>query len=208
MKLLDLIEKFSDHSPVLGGQEIRLGGNPRARSSSLDQYEVVSVLRKHGWDYLSSGNHALVFARDDQPQWVLKINTVRDRGFTRFYSMAKRSDNEHFPEVSRMGLLDILGVPVYAVQVERLTDADTTSRRHLRRCLQNSSGDFFAGADKNKKLAQRYPEWYPALAMIRPLFGLTTRDGQQHYQNDVGGSNIMFRGNIPVLIDPLFPGID
>lgn len=207
MNLLDLLqEKFTDMSPQVGSQGLRKGPPTRkgafgVSDQSLSPNDVVNKwFVQHGWNIISTGHWSRVYENPAQPNWVLKVMPGRDRGYMRFWSIAKNSNNIHFPEVGKMGVMDIPGgQSVYCVMIEKLSP--TCYDKPLQKLLFRN----LYSRQKDEAVAEQWPTWYDAfLEIYKVLRKTNSQDGRYWYQNDLGGQNIMWRGNIPVIIDPIY----
>ncbi len=143
MRLTDLKEKFTDRSiPVSSGYELpRKKDGTAYRPGAWDPQHRSrrawsDILDKQGWTHIGRGMSGSAFTNPAHPDQVLKVFTPKDRGYMRFYSMAKRTDNPHFPEVGRMGYLDYEDDEteepsrVFAVTVEKLTPTSVEEVGH------------------------------------------------------------------------------
>lgn len=199
MKLLDLFEKFVDEPPQVGDQTARLGSFKR---NSDAPYSPVEALDKAGWRYIGGGAFSQVFKNPKLPGKVLKVIENKDIGWTRFYSMAKRSDNEHYPEVSRMGILDLDGQPHYAVLMEELIPSHRIPGRDSEDLVKGINRYYRNGdADLLNELieARGWTRLMEVVDAIKSLFQNT----RIYYVPDIKTDNIMWRGRIPVFTDPI-----
>jgi hypothetical protein len=201
MKLLDLIEKFVDQTPEVDGEQATARSFPGRgqKWSSKERLDVLDGLQlfmeQRGWKILGTGYFASVFESPKVPGMVLKLMPRRDQGYMRFYSMAKRSDNPHFPVVSRLGVMNVPD-PMYAVLLEKLEPKDYSRVDYIVSPMK----DFFRGDIDQlpNYISREYPELEKALAMARSLLR-----GNKGYNDDLHSSNIMWRGNVPVITDPI-----
>lgn len=209
MKLHNLLwEKFTDIDAELNSELARPGPVTRRDYPTVeaDRQRISDYIKAQGWSYLGHGAFSVSFTKSDTP-WVMKVMTETDPGYIRFYSLAKRSDNPHFPEVGRMGVLKIpLGgkiVPVHVVMLEKLNDSPPRGVVDIR-----SDISLYAESPSrfplSKSITDRFPELESAL---NELVGLKSKkvsySDQPMYRIDLHSGNIMYRGNTPVIIDPL-----
>jgi len=219
MNLLSLFEKFQDEPlPQVGTPGGRVNppvGDGRGAPEGAD-----STLRQSGWTRIGQGAYGSAYTHQSKPGWVMKV-FWKDPAYIRFYSLAKRSQNPHFPEVSRMEVMSFPSekgpVSVYAVLVEllgRYRGQDEAIPYQLSKFSAIYLGgreEFFAKQARQsaakeywntKKLVQlTWPKWIPALDEIR---GVMQRGS---YVEDTHTGNIRWReGVYPVLIDPLYYG--
>jgi len=212
MRIRELNEKFSDIQPPVGqGHERgRVGDGSLPRRGVLDVY-----LGQQGWDLLNQGVFSRVYWNEKNPQWVLKITPEHDRGYFRLYSLSKRTENVHFLNVGRLGMLRIPvpGRPdymVYSAMIERLSSHGPLQQRvivAIREYLEDA-------ATKDPQIEQKWPDFYPGLDLVRGTLGLRPnqlfpgRTGRVssyllQYTLDVKEANVMYRGDIPVFTDIL-----
>jgi len=131
MNLSDLNEKFTDRVPAetslaSPGNIEDWGKSKPIPWNANDATTLNGKLKERGWEVIGIGMGARVYKNPSYPNWVMKAFTPKDRGYMRFYSMAKRSENPHFPEVGRMGYLDFEETDdyprrVFVVMIEQLT---------------------------------------------------------------------------------------
>lgn len=223
MKLLDLFEKFRDQTPELGGYEAR--PQPYKDFSYGEHHESFDKLIKDaGWTYVNSGLMASVYEHPKYPGQVMKVLYRKDSGYLRFYSMAKRSDNPHYPEVSRLGVIKFPDtrrrtgwdspnpdITTYAVMLEKLNRYPSFPNQD-NDDVDNFTTSFAEIIRGYARFDKPLPEWIdekwpllrPALELIKKYATMMKR-GSSHrqYGVDIHSGNIMWRGNFPVITDPL-----
>ncbi len=225
---ISLQEKFTNVGANVGGQDASKGpmGNPTYTPSrptaSLNAIEW--YMAQQGYERLGTGNSANAYEDPKNPGWILKILPHRDRGYFRFYAMAKNSQNEHFPEVGRMGVLNMNyhGKPfsAYAVMVEKLEKNENANAGIF---AYESERYLLTQQPLSKEYTMRWPKWVSALDEVRELAGMVKIPGDDWtkgdaipagwemantktkfwYGVDLHDQNIMWREGIPVIIDPL-----
>lgn len=166
--------------------------------------EIRNYLTRGGWTFLGSGASASVFEKDN-PDLVLKVIHDRDNGFKAFWSLCKRSDNPHLLTVTKFGRFAFpLKSGKYTadvVMMERLeylgpgwTEEEFVNFViHSERYLNGRIGK---DSPVMKEISRKYPEWILALDAIRPL-------RSDKIFIDLHSENVMFRGDVPVITDPL-----
>ncbi len=163
---------------------------------------VIEYMKREGWTYIGEGLNAVVFGRPDSP-WVLRL-TDWDPGYLRFWSIAKHSENIHLPEVSRYGKVSFTTDDMehhvgFQSLVEKLTMGGPNEELLIR-----STRDFFDARTRGflpEEVEHLYPEWRDALELIRSAN--LGRNGRYKYMTDIHRGNIMYRGDVPVITDPL-----
>lgn len=215
MKLRNLSEKFVDQEAAYGELKPRKGGVNRDWSD-YDQTKTTqkkNILKQNGWREIGSGFFSTVYANRNVKDKVLKVFKGQDKGWTRYYSLAKRSDNPHFPIVSRLGVLDLLGEPHYCCLMEKLEpaflnhDSETNDFAWAIKRYMHHRDEYFVDLYEEK-----YPDLMEALNEIGKLALPWTpgpnsrlRSGDtMKYALDMKPDNIMWRGDIPVFTDPVY----
>lgn len=208
MRLVDLQERYSGREiPNLAPQ----GGKP-ALKRTRDPIRglatgIMEYMKERDWHYRNGGHFGGVFVNLQEPDVVLKI-LPRDTGYLRFYSIAKRSENPHFPEVGKIRTMQIGETPLYGLMIEKLQPYDGRYDEKARPITHGRPFDSYlslsiveyieADDDQNFKVFDRlWPQLRPAVDKVKSVLGA-------RYLHDIGSSNIMWRkGEFPVLIDPL-----
>ncbi len=197
-------EKFRDESPELA-PDIPLSKGPRLSRPLNRGRDFTAWMEQRGWNKIGQGGYADVFYSEKQPQQVLKV-FHDDPGYIRFWAAAKNTDNPHFPEVSRMGrfafVQDDQHVSLIGVLIEKLERVPPGENyddlydlvRDIRFYLSTSTRELPLG------ITQRYPELQSALDILKKIN--TGSQGNPKYRLDITGSNILWRGDLPVISDP------
>lgn len=203
MRIRDLSEKFIDQTPEVDGNRATSRSFPNRIYRRLNTEEIIDLQKnlidymgEQGWDYIGKGHFSMVFESPKSPGMVLKLMPERDSGYMRFYSHAKRSDNPHFPVVSRMGVMNIPD-PMYAVLIEKL---QSYSYVYVAR-LVDPIMDFMIDDqeyDLPSWIDEKYPQLRSALLEVKAMTGTKAR-----YISDLHNANILWRGDFPVIADPL-----
>lgn len=166
--------------------------------------DAVVRLRNAKYEKIGYGWFADVFAKIGDP-YVLKLYSTGDIGYAGFLKFAM--DNQDDQHVVR-----IKGKPMRindeysAVRLERLKTngrimigeyefshlSSIIAKAYLKTTPLNDQYKGFVNV-----MRQRYPGW---LESIYRLCDFAFREG---LDEDLGTGNVMFRGNVPVLVDPL-----
>ena len=202
----------------LTGAKSRLRSLPDQMSLSSDSTEREDWQKKLadlGFSILGQGFFGMVFSNPSLP-YVLKIFTARDHAYVVWlkYCLSHR-DNPHVPKFR--GKMIRLSGDVYAVRMEKLTaDADQSywvvvlADAVLRAIehksdLENVIRAYYYNEDivlaKLQELEQEFPELLATLETV-----VTIYQKGQSLGHDVHPGNIMYRGRIPVITDPLSSG--
>lgn len=165
------------------------------RPDSLD--EVRPILRAHGYDMVGEGTFAYVWAKAEAST-VLKIFTVRDKAFLAYANFVMRhQDNPHFPRY--VGKLIRINDDWRAVRMERLTamtdhDVIWDIGEYL-----NYQTRYSEWPDEPEKPAA-FTAWPKLQAACDLIVDFLFENRVKH---DIHEDNIMLRGSVPVLTDPV-----
>lgn len=206
MKLLDLLnEKFTDMDLEMSGVKPRKGSFKRTTSDMSVHNSREEILADNGWERIGAGAFSSVYANEAYPDRVLKVFSNRDPGWTRFYSMAKRSENPHFPEVARLGIMDFNGQSFYVCLIERLTssyEVEENPTRFMDAIKSYIGSESYDEYEEDQEWAfTRWPHLRQACDMIKDL--LVVKPVPFRYYPDIKLANIMWRGTTPVFSDPV-----
>lgn len=151
-------------------------------------------MKEHGFTNLGSGAFASVYEKPGYP-WVFKLfhNDVAYLAWLN-YVVAHQS-NEHVPKIK--GKPFRINDKVFAVRMEKLDRmSDNWYDNEL---LSNIA---YGGISRDAKTAFKalgHPDLIPVMDAIYAMSHDTTKD----WRVDTHGGNIMMRGNVPVITDPL-----
>lgn len=227
MRLRDLSEKFSNQEPPV--QSPRTGVkrppwlNREFDSRGRSRRGIDDTVDMHGWMRIGQGAYGMAYSNPAYPNNILKVFTMEDIGYVRFYSLAKRSENPHFPEVSYLRYIDYEDPDndeiyrAYVLMLEKLSPVQTEEQANLAEFLIyltegaiDRNGDItpygrnyydpariqFLGDSYGVSIWQIYPQLEEACRLLQGVLKNKT------YNNDLHLGNIMFRGNVPVFSDP------
>ena len=156
--------------------------------------EFTSELEKYGFKQIGSGMFSAVFKKAGYP-WLFKI-FHRDPAYLEFLKWAiLHQDNPHVPKIK--GKLIKINEDTYAVRMEplrklilgnnlRLTKMYYTLEKYI------GSHDPLSSNDKIW-LKQNFPKMIELIEALQ----------KSKYHIDIHSGNMMMRGGIPVIIDPL-----
>jgi hypothetical protein len=158
------------------------------------------LLNKHGFREIDSGQFASIYANPKFP-YVLKV-FEGDSCYQMYCEIVlTNQSNPHFPKFRGrpMLIIETLNGAVYAIRMERLTPHPNTSEiRSLIDYMGSRMGR--SGYNVTKERAAAYRKAYPKLnAAISLIKGLL----KYGCVGDFKYANIMMRGDVPVLIDPV-----
>lgn len=212
---LVLMDKFSDFQPKIGNDV----DSNQSGESIRDEY-----MAQRGWTRIGSGAFGTVFKNPTQPGWVLKLFGW-DPAYMRFYSLAKRTDNPHFPEVSRMGTVVVPisrlrpEVKFNAVMIEELAPFHSNQSDLFQAMVDYADWYLNTRFPDHRpaalaKLApvveSAYPHFRAACELLRPIIdkpaplsAVARARGiqQRSYWHDGKDENYRLRGDTPVFTD-------
>ena len=160
---------------------------------------AAAILRGVGYKRIGTKGTAYgwVFYKPGEKS-VLKLYKDEDYAFTDFVDFCLKANNDHFPRFSRRSI-PIKHTSYRAVKIELLTEGDDHERRNFVRMFDVYRLD--------KEYAE--DEWGKEYPSLLEAFGLLC-DHFEHNKAitfDLHFKNFMFRGNVPVIIDPIIPNI-
>jgi hypothetical protein len=157
--------------------------------------DLTDVLRTNGWKRLGGGQAGTVYHNGKHPN-VVKV-FMRDSEYLKYFMYVKdHQDNPHVPKVR--GKTMRVGTEGLAVRMEPLTplqgDYDPLIRKYIDPKLPFNI-DYLLAPDNTEWLAAHYPYF---LKLIQDIFELSDT-------LDWHSANLMKRGNVLVITDPLAP---
>lgn len=173
------------------------------RPSEESYFDVIDAfVSKHKLE-VDGGGHADIYMPLGKP-YVWRAWT-KDLGYESFLKYIERnSSNPHLPKVlSRVREEPIKhkGVPhnvtLKFVKLERLTPLRDGELHSLLRAIQGSNQEF---------IEQRVPAVWRNVISRHKSFFATVRDLIERGADDIGHGNVMMRGEVPVIIDPVHSG--
>jgi hypothetical protein len=166
------------------------------RKQSLDTF--MDFLDEHGFKKLGRGSFGLVFEKSDYP-WVFKIFTT-DSAYLSYVKWAIA--NQSNPNVPKFkGKLIKVNNDTYAIRMEKLTEFKYSSyqighpMRRLHDLITAYAGVYNVGKDDLKWLKNTYPGICAIVSQYKK---------NPDFKFDMHAGNIMMRGNIPVIVDPIY----
>jgi hypothetical protein len=182
-------------------------------------------LKAAGWRRLGGGMFASVYGRQGKP-YVLKLFQDRDHAYKRFLKLVQsQPDNPHFPKLR--GLPMRVNKNYTAVRMEKLQPYNDRSERqqedtkdintyiYTMRDLRREVSDLKFKGNRNDNTIRRIKELNKKLEPIfhgRAQLAKALDDIQKHVIDPTGANfdlhdaNIMWRGKVPVLTDPVAYG--
>lgn len=151
-------------------------------------HTVINNFMRKGFNLLGHGCYAAVFESNTDPNLVYKIGIMRADPFVDYIQTAVLENNPHFPRVHELKLYDNW----YLAKMERLEPLPF-HKGHLSsevRSLVNQKEDKLVHLTPT-------PELQTVAARIRELADALD------LKIDLHGGNIMMRGLVPVITDPL-----
>lgn len=161
---------------------------------SLDEWEL--IMKQYGFKHLGSGNFGSVYERPGYP-WVFKIFTY-DKAYFNYLTYAmNHQGNPHIPKIK--GKYIKINKNTYAVRIEKLTPISDTAFRKISEIL-NKIDIIIHTDDKSNEDIAFIKNNYDLYELLMILY---KTDTFSEYGKDMHSSNIMMRGNTPVLVDPV-----
>lgn len=155
-----------------------------------------SIMHKYGLRKFGEGGFSDVFGSDELP-YIIKIFAVEDHCYMSYVNAVMNNDNPHFPKFrgKPMRVNEFL----YAIRIEKLTKGGAGKQNHLSACklLREYLTDEIASSEIEQTFGEKMVE---ALDFIRRSQGGCSLDMNQ--------GNIMYRGDVPVIIDPYHPEME
>jgi len=225
MKQEGLVDTLLDEKGNLTEKTIRA---PRVPNEVfVDEWDKVynmhRILSPKGWALIGQGAFGKVYANPQYESWVLKV--FADQGYYDYLEATRKTNNPHFPRVGKrykiMGETDpnsdSLSNGLFACMIEKLAKRPTHSVplvKYLRRKLPR---EYIAGrrhhsdfndpppkvTPRDQKVIQYMEAKYPKL---RDALGDLGEFCAQylHMNLDLQPRNIMWRGDVPVFVDPVW----
>lgn len=169
---------------------------------NLYSNNITTFLGRHGFRKLGSGLNATVFEHP-KLDYVLKIFSGVDHCYKSFIKLVNSNPSIYFPKFR--GKMMKLTYEYYAIRMEKLTDIEDNIK-----VIANSMIDISILKDRLDSYVYRYTQSIDneTTAIFNHFPGLQDAcDLCKTYKPktcffDLHRNNIMFRGNIPVIIDP------
>lgn len=161
---------------------------------TLSANDLRKELLKRGFKRIGSGSHSLVYEHGSYPL-VFKI-FQDDQAYLWFLNYVLENTNVHLPRIKgRFIKLKTANDPLYVVRLEKLK---TDNSNPVIRSLQAYTSALSKKIET--PIIDRVLEKFPELIK---LVNDINQSKPRRYNWDIGKNNIMFRGRIPVLIDPI-----
>ena len=150
-------------------------------------------MKNHGFNILGSGIAGLAFEKNGYP-WVFKI-FHDDEGYLHFFNYAKTHQNNPNVPKTKGGALtlasDSFMGKLYLVRIEKLSPFPVGNE------VLNLLWGIDFSDDLTPEIEQKIAKVYPGIIdVLKDAFS-------SGYSLDLHPGNVMMRGNIPVIIDPL-----
>lgn len=150
-------------------------------------------MKTHGFNILGSGIAGLAFEKNGYP-WVFKI-FHDDEGYLHFFNYAKTHQNNPNVPKTKGGALtlasDSFMGKLYLVRIEKLSPLPVGNE------VLNLLWGIDFSDDLTPEIEQKIAKVYPGIIdVLKDAFS-------SGYSLDLHPGNVMMRGNIPVIIDPL-----
>lgn len=178
--------------------------------SASSVHEIAGVLERRGWTNIGSGAFASAYIHPDLPDRVLKVFTA-DSAYLAYLKqvvMPLQGRNPHVPVVHAFTPLSRLGPSAGVVLLEKLSKADGSATEAMRSKL-----DSVARFGQNEARVKGLPR--DLIRLGNRIHATRVREatrrekvGQCRRENaipgvDMHGGNVMMRGAVMVVTDPI-----
>ena len=168
-------------------------GNRSRRVNKLKNFKI--FLEDHGFTLLGSGSFGAVFEKPGYP-WVFKIFHQDDAYMTFLKYAITHQSNPNLPKIN--GKILKINDSTYAIRMEKLTSFVSGKQQSEDTLILNDVLERYRFRAENKKDESWLNTTYPGIAnALRDLM-------KTDWHLDLHDENIMMRGNVPVLIDPIY----
>lgn len=181
-------------------------------------------LLRHGYELLGTGNFADVFAKKGKP-YVLKLFSATDIAYIKFLHLVKSTPNIHFPKI--FGKFIKVNDSYWAVRLEQLEPFENSyafindtelhkfcvnkpTRHEINWLVMTTIRDFTKECQDNTNarpnvIMSMIERNQPGLINACRAIGKISGGGfySKNVLVDIHIDNLMFRGNILVITDPL-----
>ena len=185
--------------------------NPPEDAGPLAKYtgeyqrsDQLAIWEKHmtdnGFHHLGTGNYGSVYEKEGYP-WVFKI-MKDDPGF--MYYMKYSKENQNNPNVPRVrGDFIKINETTFVIRIEKLSPMSNTffnnefnnivpiMRMFSKREMEDLDQDY-------QEILSRFKDKFPG------VFKIIYDMAKTHYLLDISSRNMMMRGDVPVITDPVF----
>lgn len=157
-----------------------------------------TILHSKGWATLGSGSYADVYGKPGV-DYVLKVFDANDYAYREYIDVIRQHDNPHFPRVK--GKLVEINDHFAAVRLEILSPMKPTKFAMLD--VSHIIQLWLHGEEKMEEFEKRAAEaMFDALPRMKEALTII-RDNLGRNFFDVHDRNLMMRGNVIVIIDPV-----
>jgi len=177
---------FQDEDKAEPSEEFTVDERLRAKLEAL------------GWKFVAAGFYSLVFEKPDQPNSVLKVNTLFDDGFAKFAILSRKTKNPHFQKISNAKIFHVGNRDYAAYMLEKLYPLVMPMNKKKwfgRLCNQAVRFGFDSLGPKQQKTISIDPEFIEALNILH--------QSKYSYKADIHSGNLMQRKDGTLVIsDP------
>lgn len=185
--------------------------NPIAGATGyIGHMDIDDFMRQSGFDQIGSGSRATVWGRDNL-NYVIKIFDDDDFGYIAFLRYAlQHPDIPYLPKIiGKPKQLTKLGPRFWFVRMEKLTPSsddvyylisDTIRSVRTHTGFKDTYAERYAEMQRSNELTQQQ---YPGLIQIITDLDAICEKSNGRFGFDMVSENVMMRGSVPVLTDPL-----
>lgn len=204
MKIIDILERHYRTLPAyqIAKSSFAATANPKLKGGYLKQEGDAAFImfndymRKNGFNKLGQGSFGAVYERPGYP-WIFKL-FANDAAYKAWIDyVVQNQGNEHLPKIR--GKPFKINDGVFAVRMEKLDNLpknwdqnpviDTIMYSHIK-----------SSKTKEKLTNLGHADLIPVLEEIEKL---AYDDHSKNWAKDLHSANLMMRGNIPVITDPI-----
>lgn len=160
-------------------------------------------LKSKGWKYLGGGCFSEVYGHKNCDR-VIKIVRRGDRAYNVFVNNIKESKNKYFPKIYKICRIIFIHNRTVLTEhdvytLEKLQNRSEEHHKYMPKHFHTESTSKLSRAtdELKTKIKAENKEAWEALNLIFKL------EKTEKLCEDFGSHNILYRGNIPVLSDPL-----
>ena len=165
---------------------------------SLDEWQA--LMHQYGFNHLGTGNYGSVYEKPGYP-WVFKLFTYDDAYYAFLQYVRKNQNNPNLPKMK--GNIIKINDNTFAVRMEKLSEVSKNNFYEYQAALYTMAEVIQYDINvkdmdqEERDTIKQYP------GFLKFITDWVRNSMINKYELDIHEGNIMMRGNVPVLIDPL-----
>ena len=201
-ELLTELAGIKQHPAFQAAQAIAPENEYNTGYSKEQATDLNSQLKKLGWTLTGQGHYSLVY-KNPKYDYVLKVFTSTNQGWLQYVQYVLSNQNNPFvPKMSKPRKISSTAWACKMEKLEPIKNENVIWKNYVGPDLQpqltNNNAMELAWSVKNFPfLQEHYPQLYH---LVDHLYSTGWGSGNLDLE---GGSNIMRRGNVPVITDPV-----